>query len=67
MPRRSATVAYHERLAEVRRQLDRLSVLLDEHEAQQEQRPRDWGHPGDLAHVAEKLQEVIDFLCDEGD
>ena len=55
----NAAESYSARLAEVRDLIRRLEGSLAIHERRQSARPGDWGFPGDLAHIAERLREII--------
>lgn len=55
----SAAETYRARLAEVRELIRRLDGALRIHERRQSARPNDWGFPGDLGSIAERLRELI--------
>lgn len=57
-----ADEVYREKQTAVRGLLDDLGRLLERHGAQQTERPLHWGFVGDMAHVEERLKEVIGFL-----
>ena len=58
----AANDVYQEKQTAVARLLVELGQLAQAHGAQQAQRPSDWGYVGDLAHVEERLKEVVGFL-----
>jgi hypothetical protein len=64
----NAAETYKARIAEVRDLIRRLEGSLRIHERRQKARPSDWGFPGDLAHIAERLREItpshLDRRCE---
>jgi hypothetical protein len=60
----AADESYRARLAEVRGLIRKLEGQLAIHERRQSARPGDWGFPGDLAHIAERLREVTPVHLD---
>jgi hypothetical protein len=60
----NAASAYRARLAEIRDLIRRLEGSLTIHERRQAARPSDWGFPGDLGHIAERLQDLIPVHTD---
>jgi len=44
------------------RQMTRLQAHLDRHASLAAANPKDWGPPSDLGHVAEILEDAIEFL-----
>ena len=63
----AADEVYQEKHAAVLQQLAQLGGLMVIHHRQQLQEPNDWGYVGDLAHVEERLKEVVGFLQPEAD
>ena len=55
----AAADTYRRRLFEVQHLIRRLQGSLAIHERRQSARPDDWGFSGDLAHIAERLREMI--------
>ena len=47
---------------ELRRLVSELEQAVAMHAKKQKAAPDNWGHAGDMAHVAEQLQEVLTFL-----
>ena len=65
-PTTTAAERYEEHQAEIRRLLNKLSDDLKRHNGEFAQTGRrNWGYPGDLAHVAELLTEACNFLNNE--
>ena len=60
----SASDAYQSRLGQVRAHLTRIEALAAAHEREAGDRP-DWGHTGDMGHVAEILEQAVQFLGGE--
>lgn len=58
----SATERYALEGAVIERQLVELKEKLAAHKARQAADPRNWGYCGDVAHVATKLDEVLQSL-----
>lgn len=58
----AASEVYQEKQTAVRRLLLDLVNMADAHRRRQLQEPNDWGYVGDLAHVEERLKEVVGFL-----
>jgi len=58
----TASEVYQEKHTAVLQLLGELGDLLVVHHRQQLQEPLDWGYVGDLAHVEERLKEVVGFL-----
>ena len=63
----AADEVYSEKHTAVKGLLIKLDNLLDAHYQQQAKRPSDWGYVGDLAHVEERLKEVVGFLQPVGE
>jgi len=61
----AASEVYQEKQTAVHRLLSELDQLAEAHRQQQARRPADWGYVGDLAHVEERLKEVVGFLRPE--
>ncbi len=59
---KTATESYEREAAVIERQLIELKEKLAAHEKRQAADPRNWGYAGDLAHVATKLDELLQFL-----
>jgi hypothetical protein len=55
----NAAESYRMRLAEIRGMIRELEGQLSIHARRQHARQADWGFPGDLAHIAERLREII--------
>ncbi len=58
----SATERYALDAAVIERQLIELKEKLAAHKKRQAADPRNWGYAGDLAHVATKLDELLQTL-----
>ena len=58
---------YLETQAEIDALLKKIKAGLTKHSRNEKQNPRNWGYVGDLQHIASELQEVSDFLYNEGD
>jgi len=58
----TAEEAYRKRHTAVLQLLGQLGDLVVVHHRRQLQEPLDWGYVGDLAHVEERLQEIVDCL-----
>ena len=54
----NARETYHARVNTINAQISLLCLLIQEHG----NGDRTWGAAGDLGHVSEVLQEIIDFL-----
>ena len=57
---------YLETQAEINALLKKIKTGLAEHNRREKQNPRNWGYTGDLQHIASELQEISDFLRNEG-
>jgi hypothetical protein len=62
MAKQTARELYDERRQDIARVLDWLDMELDRHRTRSKANPKDWGYPGDLGHVREKLIETLAFL-----
>jgi len=60
--KQTAREAYEERRNDVARVMDWIELELDKHRTNAKGSPDDWGYPGDLGHVREKLIETLAFL-----
>jgi hypothetical protein len=60
----NADQTYRTRLTEIRDLMRRLDGQLAIHARRQTARPADWGFPGDLAHIAERLREITPVHTD---
>jgi hypothetical protein len=58
----SAPAAYTARLTQCHELLDQIKQGLDQHAQEQQGNADSWGFAGDLAHVAEQLQEIWEFM-----
>ena len=58
----TAAGAYRAARERVDRQISRIETLLHEHANKATAKPGDYGFTGDLAHVAEVLDDAIEFL-----
>ncbi len=58
----AANEVYQEKYTAVLQLWGRLGDLIVAHLSRQLQEPNDWGYVGDLAHVEERLKEVVGFL-----
>ncbi len=59
----TARQTYDQHRQDIARVLDWLDLELDKHRVNAKGRPDDWGYPGDLGHVREKLIETLAFLA----
>ena len=57
---------YLETQAEINALLKKIKAGLAEHSRREKQNSRNWGYTGDLQHIASELQEISDFLRNEG-
>ena len=57
---RTETEAFFAERETVRQQVETLAKWIDEQE--RKSNTANWGHVGNLIHVSENLQEIIDFL-----
>lgn len=55
----TAAEACAARVAQIREQLRALDAQLTEHAAEAARHPGHWGYPGDLARIAELLDEAL--------
>jgi hypothetical protein len=64
----TAAETYRARLAEVFELIRKLNGSLHIHERRAKAQPNNWGFPGDLAHIAERLREItpthLDRRCE---
>ena len=60
--RQTASELYDERSEDIARVMDWIELELDKHKNNAKANPADWGYPGDLGHVREKLIETLAFL-----
>ena len=58
----TADEAYSRISADIKAQIETLTVRLEMHRGSHKDRPADWGYVGDLGHVRELLGEVNAFL-----
>ena len=65
-PTKQTAACYAERRAECQDLLimRRIASRLERHRKDQAQDPANWGHPGDLGHIAEELAYVLASLGD---
>ncbi len=61
---KAASERYSEQAARIEQQLVQLQERLAAHHARQAADPRNWGYVGNAAHVATKLDELLQFLGD---
>ena len=57
-----ASAAYEKRLQNVMILMGKIKQSIDTHIDAQSDYPSNWGFAGDLAHVEEELQEILEFL-----
>ena len=62
--KQTARELYDERRQDIARVMDWIELELDKHRINAKANPADWGYPGDLGHVCEKLIETLAFLSD---
>ena len=60
--KQTARELYDERRQHIARVMDWIELELDKHKTNAKANPTDWGYPGDLGHVREKLIEALAFL-----
>ena len=60
--KQTARELYDERRQDIARVMDWLELELDKHRTNAKASPNNWGYPGDLGHVREKLIETLAFL-----
>lgn len=58
----TASELYDERRQDIARVMDWIELELDKHKTNAKANAKDWGYPGDLGHVREKLIETLAFL-----
>ena len=61
----SVTQSYQDARLSARIKLAKIGNLIDAHKAAQAERPDHWGYVGDMRYVAEKLEEIRQFLGGE--
>jgi len=60
--KQTARELYDERRQDIARVMDWIELELDKHKTNAKANPADWGYPGDLGHVREKLIQTLAFL-----
>jgi len=60
--KQTARELYDERHQDIARVMDWIELELDKHKTNAKANAADWGYPGDLGHVREKLIETLAFL-----
>lgn len=60
----TAHAAFKARAGEITLKLERLRAALEAKQQSEADSPTDWGHAGDLAHVAALLGQALSFLTD---
>ena len=60
--KQTAREAYEERRQDIARVMEWIELELDKHRTNAQGSPKDWGYPGDLGHVRERLIETLAFL-----
>ena len=60
--KQTARELYDQRRQDIARVMDWIELELDKHKTNAKANPTDWGYPGDLGHVREKLIETLAFL-----
>ena len=58
----TAAAAYDARVSSVCEKLARLQLAIAEHKVRQARDLRNWGYAGDMAHLDEKLAELLATL-----
>ncbi|MBK8987344.1 MAG: hypothetical protein IPM39_14920 [Chloroflexi bacterium] len=58
----AADEVYQEKHTAVRHLIANMVLSVEAHRLKQQADPNDWGYVGDLAHVEERLKEVVGFL-----
>jgi hypothetical protein len=58
-----AASAYSSRAEQVQTLLREISELIAQHQVKQQANSKNWGFAGDLAHVAEQLEQIKEFLA----
>jgi len=58
----TARETYKQRRSDIARVLDWLDLELDRHGTDAKANPKNWGYPGDLGHIREKLIETLAFI-----
>lgn len=58
----TAAENYHRHRESIAILLDELRQKLEDHGQRAAADPKNWGYPGDLGHIVEKLREINDFL-----
>lgn len=59
----TAAEDYQRRRELIDKLLAELSGKLENHAQRAAADPKNWGYPGDLGHILEKLRAINDFLC----
>lgn len=62
MTKPTAREQYDQHRQDIVRVLDWLDLELERHRTNAKGKPNDWGCPGDLGHVRQKLIEALAFL-----
>ena len=60
--KQTARELYDQRRRDIASVMDWIELELDKHKTNAKGSPNDWGYPGDLGHVREKLIETLAFL-----
>ena len=60
--KQTARETYETRQREIAAMLEFLKCELEGHAQKAAQDPRNWGFPGDLAHIRENLKETLVFV-----
>lgn len=60
--KQTAGELYNERLEDIGRVMHWIELEIDKHKTNAEANPKDWGYPGDLGHVRERLIQTLAFL-----
>jgi hypothetical protein len=57
----TAAMLYEERTQEVKKQLERIAVLLDQHQQEADGRIN-YGHVGDVSYIRQELGDIVYFM-----
>lgn len=60
--KQTASDLYNRRREDIGRVMDWIEIELGKHQTAAQANPADWGYPGDLGHVREKLIQTLAFL-----
>ena len=63
----SAHIEYNRKMKEIKSLLQHIETGLNAHSAEENEDMRNYGYVGDLGHVKSELQNISDFINNEGE